>query len=85
MRPLEGAEDLGTTGEDSGTGGRQTKVLMYIFQGGSAGGDFIRVGDVVTNPPHGTFRGITGRQPKLREEGGWEYPPMETAMEEADL
>ena len=28
-------------------------------------------------------RRIAGRQTKLREDGGWEYPPLETAMEEA--
>ena len=28
-------------------------------------------------------RQITGRQPMRREEGGWEYPPLAAAMEEA--
>ena len=32
---------------------------------------------------HRVARRITGRQPKQREGGGWEYPPPETAMEEA--
>ena len=32
---------------------------------------------------HRVARWITGRQPRRREEGGWEYPPLAAAMEEA--
>ena len=31
---------------------------------------------------HRVFRWITGIQSKRRVDGSWEYPPMETAMEE---
>ena len=32
---------------------------------------------------HGVARRITGRQPRKRNEGGWEYPPLAAEMEEA--
>ena len=32
---------------------------------------------------HGVAMWITGRQPNRREEGGWEYPLLASAMEEA--
>ena len=32
---------------------------------------------------HRFERRITGRQPRIREEGGWEYPPLVATMEEA--
>ena len=31
---------------------------------------------------HRVARQITGRNPKIQEEGGWEYSPLATAMEE---
>ena len=54
MEYLEGAEEMGMDGKDYGTGGNQPKGLGDIFQGGSAGGSIIQVGDVGTDPPHGT-------------------------------
>ena len=50
-------EELGMAGEDSGTGGRQTKGLGDVFKGVSAGGSFIRIRDVGDDPPHGTGHG----------------------------
>ena len=50
--PLEGAEELGTTGKDSGTGGRHPKGLRGVFEGCSSGGDFIWVKDVGDDPPY---------------------------------
>ena len=55
--PLEVEEELSTTGEDSGTLGRHLKGLGDIFQGGSAIGAFIWVGDVGDETPHGTGTG----------------------------
>ena len=49
---MEGAEELGTAGMDSGTGGLQPKAIGEYFQGGSAGGSIIRFGDVGADPPH---------------------------------
>ena len=66
---LEGAEELGTSGEDSGTGGRQPTYLGNIFQGGSAGGSFIRVGGVGDDPPHGTIPGKLPKQGRQADYG----------------
>ena len=54
---MDGAEYLGTSGEDSGMVGLQLKVLRDVFQGISAGGYFICVRDVGVNPLHGTGPG----------------------------
>ena len=61
-----------------------------MFSRQSAGGDFIWVGDVGSDPPHGTAPGkllAQGRQvdngeaTKTTRGGGvWEYPPLETTM-----
>ena len=32
---------------------------------------------------HRVAQQINGRKPRMREEGGWEYPPLTSAMEEA--
>ena len=46
-------EDLGIAGKDYGMGGHQPKGLRIFFQGGSAGGAFIRVRDVDDDPLRG--------------------------------
>ena len=51
---MEGAEELGTSGKDSGTGGSQFKGLGDVFQGSSVGGTLIWVVDVGADTPHGT-------------------------------
>ena len=35
------------------------------------------------NFQHSVARRIIGRQPKEHVDGGWDFPPMDTAMEEA--
>ena len=57
-----------TAGEDSGIGGYQPKGLGDVFQGGSAGGVFIRAGDVGADPPwdrpwEDSSTGIDGNYP----------------------
>ena len=42
-----------------------------------------RMGRSLGSFQHRVARRITRRQPKKREDGGWDYPPTETAMEEA--
>ena len=68
--------------------------LGDVLQGGGAGGSFIRVGYLSSDPrmgqalgkfQHRFTRWITGRNPKRGEGGGWEYPPLETEMEEAEF
>ena len=51
------------SGKDSGTRGRQPKGLGEVFKGVGSGGDFIWVGDVGAEPPHGMVPG------KLPENG----------------
>ena len=70
--------ELGSAGKDSGTGGRQPTGLRYVFQGSSAGGNFIWVGDVGDEPLHGTGPGklpAQGRQEDngeaSKDTGGW--------------
>ena len=41
------------------------------------------MGRVVVIFQYRVSRWITKMQPKRREDGGWEYPPLDTAMEEA--
>ena len=41
------------------------------------------MGRVVVIFQYRVSRWITEMQPKRREDGGWEYPPLDTAMEEA--
>ena len=54
---MDGAEELGTDGKDSGRGGRQPTGLRDVLQGGGAGGSSIWVRDVGAEPPHGTGPG----------------------------
>ena len=42
-----------------------------------------RMGRELGSFQHGIVRRITGRQPKIREEGGQEYPLLAAAMDEA--
>ena len=48
---LEGAEELGMAGEDSGMGGCHLTGLRDVIQGGGAGGYFIWVREVDSDPP----------------------------------
>ena len=91
---MEVAEDIGMAGEDYGMGGQQLMGLGDVLQGGGAGGSFIcvwylsadpRMGQALGKFQHRFTRCITGRNPKRREGGGWEYPPLETEMEEAEF
>ena len=41
------------------------------------------MGQALGSFQHRVNRKIIGRQPKKQEDGEWEYPPLETAMEEA--
>ena len=43
------------------------------------------IGRALVSFQHGVARRITGMHLKIQEEGGWEYPPLEAAMEEAGL
>ena len=38
------------------------------------------MGQSLRNFQHRVTRRITGRQPELQEDGGWEYPPLEKSM-----
>ena len=51
--PLEGAEDLGTDGKDTGTGGRQPTAIYGVLQGSGTYGSPIWVRDVGDDPLHG--------------------------------
>ena len=42
----------------------------------------LRMGRSLGSFQHGVARMIKERQLKIREEGGWEYPPLAVAMEE---
>ena len=44
-----------------------------------------RIGRDLGSVKYRVVRRIAGRQPKRREEGGWEYPPMTAAIEEAEF
>ena len=44
-----------------------------------------RMGWALGGLQHRVARRITGRQPKRREYGGWEYPPLVAAIEEASF
>ena len=66
---MEGVEELGMAGKDSGTGGSYLKGLRDVLKGGSAGGsagsDLFFVGYVGADPPHETGPGklpAQGRQ-----------------------
>ena len=49
---LEGVEEIGIHGKDTGTGWRQTTGLGDVFQGGGAGGTLIWFMDVGDDPLH---------------------------------
>ena len=51
---MEGAEDLGKPGKDTGTGGCHPTGLGDVLQGGGVGGSFIWVRDVGADPSNGT-------------------------------
>ena len=44
---------MGTFGKDSEMGGRQPKGLRDVFQGGSAGGAFIKIRELGADTPRG--------------------------------
>ena len=88
----KGAEELGAADEDPGPGGRQPEGIWDVLQGGSAGSVDFRVRDVGPDPcmerDLGSFRHrvawrIKGRHSIRQEEGGWYFPPLTIAMEEA--
>ena len=62
---MECAEELGTYGKDTRTGGRQPTGLGCVLQGGGVGGSYIWVGYVADDSPHGKGPGkfpAQGRQ-----------------------
>ena len=56
---LEGEEELGTSGKDTGVGGRYPAGIGDVIQGGGAGGTPIRIGDggdeTLNRQVHGHF------------------------------
>ena len=76
---MEGAEELRTDGEDTGTGGNQTMGLGDVIQCSGTGGSSIRVRDVGDDPLHGNPPGKFPEQVHQADygeaseaTGGWE-------------
>ena len=77
-------------GRDTGTGGRQPMGLRDVLQSGGAGAVIIFRSDMcvmihrmvrnLVSFQHRVARHITGSCPNQREDGSWEYPPLETAI-----
>ena len=84
---------MGAVVENIGKGREKPKGVGGVIQGGGSYGTSSQVIDVVDEPPHGpgpgegvqhrVARWIDGKHSQRIMDGIWEYPTLETAMQES--
>ena len=88
----EGKEEMSSYVDNIGKVGGESKGARDLFQDIDSGGTYLWGIDVGDDPLRGPGLGgfqhrvaqwITGRQPWRLLDGVWEYPPLDTAIQEA--